>query len=262
MNVINHAKIRVMKRSYIFLLLLSLSSVASAQTFLTKASVEYEVKTNVKKTMGESPWAEMLKDRMPDFKVSYFRFTFSGNKSVYKFDRWQDKNAIPEFMRSGDENASWYFDHDNKRFNMRKNVFGSDFDVDDSIPSIQWRLSNESRVIAGFNCRKAVGKIMDSVYVFVFFTEEIVIPGGPCSINGLPGLVLGMTIPRLYTSWIATSVQVSDIDESVIKPSSAKKYYKGPEMKKVFFDRIKEWGEPEDPESKKWIEQLLWNVFL
>src|SRR5688572_5179859 len=95
---------------------------------------------------------------------------------------------------------------------MQKNVYGSNFNVEDSIPAIQWKLSNENRMIAGFNCRKATGIIMDSVYVFAFFTEEIMIPGGPCSISGLPGMILGLTIPRLYTSYIATKIMVNDVD--------------------------------------------------
>ena len=79
--------------------------------------------------------------------------------------------------------------------------------------------------IAGFNCRKAVGKIFDSVYIFVFYAEEIPISGGPCAIRGLPGMIMGMTIPRLYTSWIATKVNVVSVNENVIKPSAAKKMY-------------------------------------
>lgn len=239
-----------------------LSAYSSAQTFISKASVEYEVKTNVKKTMGESPWAEMMKDKMPAFKTVYYQFSFSGQQSIYKFDHWQDKNAIPEFMRGGDESNSWYFDHGKGLFNMKKNVFGGEFYVQDSIQKIEWKLSNENRIIAGFNCRKAVGKIMDSVYVFAFYTDEIMIPGGPCSINGLPGLILGMTIPRMYTSWIATKVSVNGVDETAIKPVQQKKYDTYKTLRVSILDRVKEWGDQDDPESKKWIEQFIWGTFL
>ena len=78
-------------------------------------------------------------------------------------------------------------------------------------------------MIAGFNCRKAVTKIFDSVYVFAFYTDEIIISGGPCSINGLPGMILGVTIPRLYTSWIATKVMLNGVDENTIKPVTVRR---------------------------------------
>ena len=233
----------------------------TAQLFIDKAVIEYEVKVNIKKTMGNSSWDEMMKENMPQFKTGYYRYTFAGNKSVYKFDHWDDKK-IPEWMRKNDEENVWYFDHANNKFNMQKNVFGSNFYVEDSIPVIEWRLTNENRIIAGFNCRKAVGKIMDSVYVFAFYSDEITVPGGPCSINGLPGMILGLTIPRMYASWIATKVMVNDIDVSIIKPVTAKKYYTSNTLKVTLKDRTKEWVSEDDPDSQKWIDQLYWNTLL
>ncbi len=232
-----------------------------AQLFINKAVVEYEVKVNIKKTMGNSSWAEMLKDNMPQFKTGYYQFTFANNKSIYKFDHWGDKK-VPEWLRKSDEENAWYFDHNAGKFIMQKNVYGSDFFVEDSIPVIEWQLTNENRIIAGFNCRKAIGKIMDSVYVFAFYSDEITISGGPCSINGLPGMILGLTIPRLYASWIATKVMVNDVKENTIKPISSKKYYTVNGLKKTIRERTKEWVRDDDPESQKWIEQLNWNTSL
>lgn len=231
------------------------------QLFISKASVEYEVKVNIKKTMGNNSWAEMMKENMPAFKTGYYRLTFSDNKSIYKFDHW-DEVKVPEWMRKSDEENSWYVDHNSRKINMQKNIYGSNFNVEDSIPVIEWRLTNENRMIAGFNCRKAVGKIMDSVYVFAFYTDEIMLSGGPCSINGLPGLVLGLTIPRMYSSWIATKVMVNDVNISLIKPVTAKKYYSHTSLKNTLKERTKEWVNEDDPDSKQWIDQLYWNTLL
>ena len=252
-----------MKTSLFFFVSLLLSfQKLQAQQFINKAEIEYEVKTNVKKTMGNNMWAEMLKDNMPAFKTGYYRYIFADNKSIYKFDHWDPKAKMPEFLRRNDEENSWYFDHDKGRFNMVKAVYGSNFYVDDSIPKIEWKLESERRIIAGFNCRKAVGKILDSVYVFAFYTDEILIPGGPCSISGLPGLILGLTIPRIYTSWIATKIMVNDVVVSSIKPVTAKKYYTHLTMEATIKDRVKDWVRSDDPESKKWMEQLMWNTLL
>lgn len=236
---------------------------AQAQQFIEKASIEFEVKTNVKKTMSNNTWDEMLKSQMPDFKTAYFNYSFAQQKSIYKFVRWDEASKkIPEWFRRSDEENSWYFDHANARYNMQKNIFGSNFNVEDSIPEIKWKLSNENRVIAGFNCRKATGIIMDSVYVFAFFTEEIMIPGGPCSINGLPGMVLGLTIPRLYTSFIATKIMLNDVNVAAIKPATAKKNFTYGSLKKELDERSSEWGSSDDPDQAKWVEQFKWNAFL
>ena len=144
---------------------------------------------------------------------------------------------------------------------MKKNVVGTAFTVKDSLRQIDWKLTNEFRIIAGFNCKKAIGRINDSVYVFVFYSEEIMIPGGPCSIHGLPGMILGMTIPRLYTSWIATKINVQNVDDTKIKNGiPAKRYYTDKEFTSLIYDRAKEWGN--DEESKKWVTQFIWSAEL
>ena len=250
-----------MKKKIFFIALLAFSLRIEAQTFINKAQIEYEVKVNIKKTMGDNSFEEMIKESLPQFKTGYFVFTFADNKSVYKFDHWGDKK-VPEWYRRNDEENIWYFDHNSAKFNMQKTVYGSSFYVNDSIPKIDWRLTNENRIIAGFNCRKAVGKILDSVYVFAFYKDEITIPGGPCSISGLPGMILGLTIPRMYASWIATKVMLNDVNLSSIKPVTAKKYSTYSELKTSLKERTKEWVSEDDPESNKWIEQLYWNTML
>ncbi len=203
---------------YFFAVAIFLFCNVNAQQFISKAVIEYEVKANIKKTMGNDSWAEMMKENLPTFKTGYYTYTFSDNKSVYKFDHWDPSVKIPAYLRSGDEENVWYFDHRIGKFNMQKNVAGTNFNIEDTIPSLEWKLTNENRIIAGFNCRKAVAKIFDSVYVFAFYTDEIMISGGPCSISGLPGMILGVTIPRLFTSWIATKVMLNGVNESIIKP--------------------------------------------
>lgn len=250
-------------KQFITLLLLSTAFVqTTAQQFIDKAVIEYEVKTNIKKTIGTGSWAEMLKENMPQFKTAYFTLSFANNKSIFKFSKWAEGPKVPEFMRRGDEENSWYFDFDANKFVMEKDVVGSKFNVSDTIPAIEWKLTNENREIAGFNCRKAIGKIMDSVYVFAFYTDEILIPAGPCSINGLPGAVLGLTIPRMYVSYIATKVSLG-ADETKIKPVTAKKQLTNAALKTTINERIKEWtSDDDDEDSNMWRNQFLWNIFL
>lgn len=243
-------------------LITGIAKPVNAQQFLDKGVIEFEVKTNIKKTMGDNSWDEKLKELMPQFKTGYYHFTFADNKSIYKFDHWEPNLKIPEFLRKNDEDNIWYMDHGTRKFSMQKMVFGTAFITEDSLPVIHWKMTNESRVIAGFNCRKAEGRISDSVYVFAFYTDEILIPGGPCSINGLPGMVLGVTIPRMYTSWIATKVMVNNVPVNTIKPVSTKKPFNMTSMKSVVKERTRDWIREDDPESKKWIEQLLWNIIL
>ena len=201
---------------------------------------------------------------MPTFKTAYYNFTFADNKSLYKFDHYDEKKAkVPEFLRRGEDENEWYNDFNTGQTYIQKNMLGTILNLKDSITPIQWKITNESRLIAGFNCRKAVGKILDSVYVFAFYTDEITISGGPCTINGLPGMILGVTIPRLYASMIATKLTVTDVNETIIKPVSVKKYYTAKQLKGILDERIKEYSrDEEDEDSKDWINQMYWNMLL
>ena len=240
------------------------ATATNAQQFIDKAVIEYEVKTNIKKTMSNDSWGEMLKDNMSEFKTAFYTYTFADNKSIYKFDRWDASTKVPAGFKQDDEENVWHFDFTAGKINVQKQVQGTKLNVADSIPAIEWKISNENREIAGFNCRKAVGKIMDSVYVFAFYTDEITIPGGPCSISGLPGTILGLTIPRLYTSYIATKVMLTGIKETDIKPATSKKYYTYASLKSIIEEKTKDWYSwGDDKEENKRLKNLfLWNAFL
>ena len=256
----NQNKVYLMK-NIIILFLIVFGKQASAQIFIDKGVIEFEVKTNVKKTMGNSTWAEMMKDKMPQFKTAYYDLTFANNKSTYKLKSWDNKNSVPEFLRKNDEDNFWFMDYTNHKLSMQKNIFGTNLNIEDSIPVIKWKLTNENRVIAGFNCRKAVGILMDSVYVFAFYTDEITVSGGPCSLSGLPGMILGVTIPRMYSSWIATKLNVTGINENEIKPIASKKAFPFATLKGIIRERLKDWG-GDDEDSKAWMNQMIWNTFL
>jgi GLPGLI family protein len=253
-----------MKRILFLMILIITIAKVNAQQFIDKATVEYEVKTSIKKTLSNDSWADMLKESMSEFKTAYYTYTFADNKSLYKFNRWDVTTKVPTWFKEGDEENSWHFDFSTSKINMKKQIEGTDFIINDSIPAIEWKLTNENREIAGFNCRKAVGKIMDSVYVFAFYTDEITISGGPCSLNGLPGLILGLSIPRLYTSYIATKVIVTNVATADIKPVTAKKMYSYNNLKSLIEEKTKEWfswGDDKE-ENLRRKNLFLWNAFL
>jgi GLPGLI family protein len=252
-------------KTKIYFLFIALLFAASlhAQQFINRAVIEYEMKANIQKTMGNDAFDEMLKENLPTFKTEYYTFTFADNKSVYKFDHWDEKVKLPDFLKKSDEENVWYYDYNKGKFNIQKNVWGSNFNVEDSIPALEWKLTNENRIIAGFNCRKAVTQIFDSVYVFAFYTDEILIPGGPCSINGLPGTILGVTIPRLFTSWMATKVMVNNVQEATIKPMAAKKNFNIKTLKATVYDRVKDWTiEDSNDEEKQQKNRFVWGILL
>jgi GLPGLI family protein len=237
-----------------FCLFISWSLSANAQQFIQEGLIEYEVRVNNHKTFGDGIFSEMFKDKIPQFSTYYYTLVFSDNKGLYKFKSQDDKGKLPWGDQNLDDNI-WYSDYSNGNFINQKFVFDDVYLLSDSMMKIDWKLvPNETREIAGFNCRKAVGKIFDSVYVFAFYTDEITVSGGPMGIHGLPGMILGITVPRMYTSWIATKLQLSGFDPKEIKAPTRGKKKKATELRLNVEKVAKDWG--------SWGQQSVWNIFL
>lgn len=253
-----------MKIKYLVIIIVLLATSGFAQKFIDNAVIEFEVNTNLKKTMSDNSWSDKMKETMSELKTSYYTFSFIDNKSVFKFDRWSPKTKIPKYEKDEDEENIWYTDFNTKTTTIQKQVAGTNFVLSDSIVKIEWKITNENREIAGYNCRKAVGKIFDDVYIFAFYTDDIMISGGPCSINGLPGMILGLTIPRLYTSFIATKVGIKNVNSTEIVPVKAKKTYTSKELKTTLTDVTKNWFSYGDDEvdKKNRKNAFFWNAFL
>lgn len=241
-------------KKIIVVLFLFVTGWAHTQQFISTGMIEFEVRTNNHKTFGDGIWAEMFKDKIPQFSTSWYHFTFHDNKAVYKFDRRDDKTKLPWSNAYADDNL-WFNDYNSGTFTDQKLVFDDNYLLSDSLMNFNWKLSpNETREIAGFTCRKATGVIFDSVYVFAFYTDEITVSGGPMGISGLPGMILGITIPRMFTSWIATKVQVNGINTSIIAAPQKGKKKKAAELQETVKKVTKDWG--------KWGQQSVWNLFL
>lgn len=234
------------------LMLVSFSS--DAQQFINTGMIEYEVRVNNHRMFGDGFWGEMFKDKMPNFSTTYYKLTFDDNRTIYKYDRQNEKDKLPWGNNNAEDNI-WYSDLNNSKRVNQKFVFDQTYILEDSLMKMDWKLvPNETREIAGFVCRKAQAIIFDSVYVFAFYTDEITVSGGPMGIHGLPGMVMGITIPRMFSSWIATKLEINGVKTSLITPPSKGKKKQAIELKQNVEKVSKDWG--------TWGQQSIWNIFL
>ncbi len=65
-----------MKKILLFCFCAGNISLSQAQQFISKAVIEFEVKTNIKKTMGNESWDELMKSPLPDIKTGYYKNIF------------------------------------------------------------------------------------------------------------------------------------------------------------------------------------------
>ena len=185
--------------------------------------------------------SDMLK-YFPKNKSSFFKLTFNKKGSYYAFEKDGDEKT-PEFWgkQPASENTVWQ-DMERKTYHGIKELFGSTFEIVDSLPKYKWKIHDEMRQIAGYTCRKATTIILDTVVVVAYYTPQIMLSGGPESFNGLPGMILGLAVPRLYTSWFATEVRFEAAELPKVDLGKKPKELSNKKFQESIEERLKEWG--------------------
>lgn len=218
--------------------------VFSQTVFISKAKIQFERKVNVWSNI-QGDFAEQLKKSIPQFKSDYFNFEFDGRQSIYKPDI--NNTSKPGFFGGTPGNDNVVFTNFNTgKFVAQKNVFEKTFLIEDSLRNATWKITNDFREIAGFNCRRATTIIMDSVFVVAFYTDEIMIPGGPESFTGLPGMILGLVINRVHSTWYATKVEITNVDPGTIAPPTKGNKTTTAQLNKTLKSSFSNWGKEAD----------------
>lgn len=223
-----------------------IAGIAGAQVkFYPAVKIEFEKTVSVRQLMkdlqeGDS-WYEKNKDRYPVSLLSYYDFTGDTSKSVYKPGKEVPADPRMWYRPVADKNVV-YNDYAKGTTTSQKPVFEETFLVQDSLLKIKWKLTGDVRNIAGFDCRKAIGIINDTIAVFAFYTDELMVTGGPEGIHGLPGMILGMGIPRLHATWFATKVEVLEALPKELSPPAKGKKVSRQEMMTKLKALAEEWG--------------------
>jgi GLPGLI family protein len=249
-----------MKRLRIILICLALLSYQYAKNqnaiFLTHGKIEFEYKINIYAQMqdfNDDGWKDFVKKNMPQFKTTYFNLAFDNNKTLYQPGKDNPENNKIWFGQDvADENII-YSDFDKQQAISQKKVFEKIFLVEDSVRKIKWKITNETRNVAGFECRRANAIIMDSIYVVAFYTDEIVTSGGPESFCGLPGMILGVALPHQHVTWFATKLIADPLKPADFKIPTKGKVATNASLKETLKESLKDWGKYAD----KYVQQIM-----
>lgn len=218
---------------------------SQAQTpFFEKVKIEFEKTVNVHATYKDlnPTWYERIRERLPKDAITFHTFIGDSTKSIYKPGKEADIDPRTFYRPVADKNVV-FTDFKTGRTISQKPVFEETFLMEDSISKIKWKLTADTRVIAGYECRKAIGILNDTIGIFAFYTDEIMISGGPEGIHGLPGMVLGVGIPRLHATWFATKVDVFDVNMNSVVPATKGKKVTRSTMMQSLDKVLRQWGE-------------------
>lgn len=244
---------------FISILLFCSFKLSAQQNLIFRGNIKYDRSMNIHKQIdemasmgGNATFMEQMKKRVEKYKTDHFEMEFNTQQSIYK----PAKDGIMDIkMMWGSapaEKNEVYNDYANKKSVAKKEIYDQQMLIEDSLKKFTWKIKSEYRTIAGYNCRRAETIIMDSVWVIAFYADEIIAPGGPEGFNGLPGMILGVVIPRLNVTYFATEVSPFLEDkQNIVAPEKGKaKVYDNAGLEKMLRDNIKQWGQ--------WVNRVLW----
>jgi GLPGLI family protein len=197
--------------------------------FTISGTIEYERKTNtwamIKREINKDndawlvPALENYKKTSPQFRVLKSTLSFSDNKTLFMpLAADPPTNNLYSFAPLMSQNNTIYTDLTDGLTISQKKIFDDAFLVKDSTRKIKWKITDETRDIAGYHCRRANGIMLDSIYIVAFYTAQIPVPGGPESFAGLPGMILGVALPHENITWFATKVTDNQLPPNTVAP--------------------------------------------
>lgn len=239
----------------IFSLLFSFSTKAQQVKFTQQGEITFEKKVNMFALLKASinkqnefymqKYYDQYKASQPQFVTTKSVLTFSAEQSLFK--PAEEGGAPPQNSFSSFPGVTQInVVHHNLITNqstIQKNVFEEVFLVKDSTRNINWKITDEKREIAGYQCRRANAIIMDSIYVVAFYTDEITVSSGPESFTGLPGMILGVALPHDHISWFATKVTDSTVDPKILQAPVKGKPVNNVTLKETLQKAFKQWGQ-------------------
>jgi GLPGLI family protein len=247
-----------MKNIFLIVILFSSFIAAGQAIFISEGKITYERRIsqfNINKQDNEEVkfWEEEMKKVMSKVLVDQYTLEFTPMLSNYHLSKENtDNKYMYDNLKPNESNFVLQNFTTNSTL-MIRNVFETAYSLSDSIKKFEWKITGEVREIAGFECKKAITKICDSVVVVAFYTDQITVKGGPENFNGLPGMILGLAIPRLASTWFATKVESTPV--TITKPANkSKKVVLWADINKELTKGIKNWGK--EAATYMWIANL------
>jgi len=205
-------------------MLLTFKGVRAQQVFVPNGKITFEKKINIQRSMSELDVPDEAKTKIEKYNISEWELLFNENSTLYRNRKTEDHQSKNQIFTD--------FKHNNRV--IRRTIFDETYLLSDSIVRTEWKITHDIRTIAGYDCRKAIARINDTVYVVAFYTDEILLRGGPEGFTGLPGMILGLAIPRYYTTWFATKVEgFVNLNTEILVPTKGKKLQTEKEKEKL-----------------------------
>ena len=203
----------------------------------------------------DNVFLDEMKKSYPKLVTDYYTLDFNAAGSLFRLEKEVPENKYMLMGTSPDLKSYTAHHFDDSTITMRLNIFENSYLIKDSLQQYSWKITGEVREIAGFLCRKATTRIGDSVVVVAFYTDEILVKSGPYNFNGLPGMILGIAVPRLHMTLFATRLEQANQLSSITYPAENKpRFVTRKRVQSDIEKGVNDWG--------KFANLLRWNSLL
>ncbi len=195
---------------------------------------------------------EAMKEAMAKAFQKNYILTFNKNEALFEevvaLEKPEQGGVSVSISMSGDGDK--YMNTKDKISYTEEDIFGDEFVIKDSLPKIDWQITNETKIIGDYNCVKAtyiepVSKNDLEAYerqqekikngkttlfqmkkpepqtITAWYTSEIPVSFGPNGVWGLPGLILQLENENYI--YFCTKVSLKNNEKVKIKiPNSGK----------------------------------------
>lgn len=217
------------------------------QAQISNAKITFERKTNLFKKFKDNNVEDWMKEE-DKIKIDYFELFVTDTFSLFQ----PQESDLRENMSWATGKNVVYQDFKLKKRYTIKSIWQEEIHMVDSLRLRNWQITEGTRKIAGYLCRKAVWKANDSTRLYAWFSYDITPSTGPESFNGLPGTILGLATEDGGVVYFAKKVELIKPEASLFVTPKKKKLR---EEKELIAELTKRYG------KEKWFKRSIVNNF-
>lgn len=185
--------------------------------FVKSGKITFERKTNLLKIEG---LPDFLKSIAQEKKYNIDEFVLTFNESGSVFAPKPTTTSSPADMLSPKNTV--YCNHETKDRMTLIDMMGNRIFIQDTVNKISWIMTDNTRKLAGYECKMAIYRKNDSTRIYAWYTEELLPSVGPETFSGLPGTILGLATEDGGIVYFAKSVETVAVQEKDLKYETGK----------------------------------------
>jgi GLPGLI family protein len=222
-------------------------SLVEGYSQVSSGKITYERKTNLYKRFKDDNVKNWIKEA-DRIKIDYFELYFNDTCSAFKP---QESELKENFGWATAKNIVYQNFNTGQRYTI-KDMWGEQIHLKDSLRTRRWQITESTRKIAGYTCRKAVWRANDTTRIYAWFSYDLVTSTGPESFYGLPGVILGLATEDGGVVYFAKKVEFIQGTAEQLAPPKKRKIRNLPEFKA---EMEKQYG------KEKWFKEMWNNQF-